>query len=69
MVIVGEQVSVAPNDKEELVPTVAAISPVVAEEVQAVLVDSGFYSEAAVRAVEQTPEGAPTGVKVPFSLS
>ena len=51
MVIVGEQVSVAPNDKEELVPTVAAISPVVAEEVQAVLVDSGFYSEAAVRAL------------------
>ena len=26
--------------------------------------DSGFYSEAAVAAVEQTPEGAPTGMKV-----
>jgi transposase len=64
MLIVGERVSVAPNDKEELVPTVAAISPVVADEVTAVLVDSGFYSEAAVRAVEETPEGAPTGVKV-----
>lgn len=64
MLIVGERVSVAPNDKEELVPTVAAISSVVADEVKAVLVDSGFYSEAAVRAVEQTPEGAPTGVKV-----
>ena len=51
MLIVGERVSVAPNDKEELVPTVAAISPVVAEEVQAVLVDSGFYSEATVRAL------------------
>src|SRR2546427_677378 len=64
MLIVGERVSVAPNDKEELVPTVAAISPVVAEEVKAVLVDSGFYSEAAVATVEQKPEGAPTGVKV-----
>jgi len=64
MLIVGERVSVAPNDKEELAPTVAAISPVVAEEVKAVLVDSGFYSEAAVAAVEQRPEGGPTGVKV-----
>src|SRR6266404_4234455 len=62
MLIVGERVSVAPNDKEELAPTVAAISPVVAQDVKAVLVDSGFYSEAA--AAEQTPEGAPTGVKV-----
>ena len=42
MLIVGERVSVAPNDKEELVPTVAAISPVVVEEVKWVLVDSGF---------------------------
>jgi hypothetical protein len=64
MVIVGERVSVAPNDKEELAPTVAAISPVVAPEVKAVLVDSGFYSEAAVVAVEQKPGGAPTGVTV-----
>ena len=64
MLIVGERVSVAPNDKEELVPTVAAISPVVAEEVKAVLVDSGFYSEAAVAAVEQKPEGPATGVIV-----
>jgi len=64
MLIVGERVSVAPNDKEELAPTVAAISPVVAQDVKAVLVDSGFYSEAAVAAVEQNPEGAPTGIKV-----
>ena len=62
--ILGERVSVAPNDKEELVPTVAAISPVVVEDVEAVLVDSGFYSEAAVAAVEQTPEGRPSGMKV-----
>ncbi len=64
MLIVGERVSVAPNDKEELALTVEAISAVVAGEVKAVLVDSGFYSEAAVAAVEQRAEGEPTGVKV-----
>lgn len=61
MLIVGAQVSVAANDKRELIPTVAAISPVIADEVTAVLVDSGFYSEAAVQAVEQNPDGTPTG--------
>ena len=64
MLIVGERVSDAPNDKQELAATVAAIRPVVAPEVQAVLVDSGFYSEQAVQAVEQTPEGVATGVTV-----
>jgi transposase len=64
MLIVGERVSVAANDRQELVPTAAAISPVVVAEVKAVLVDSGFYSEAAVQAVEQKPEGMPTGVMV-----
>lgn len=57
MLIVGQHVSDAPNDKEQLVPGVAAISPVVVAEVRAVLVDSGFYSEAAVSAVEQNGEG------------
>lgn len=64
MLIVGERVSVAPNDKKELVPTVAAISPVVAPQVKAILVDSGFYSETAVQAVEQKPDGTATGVTV-----
>jgi transposase len=64
MLIVGERVSVAPNDKQELVATVAAISPVVAPEVTAVVVDSGFYSAAAVQAVEQKPDGTATGVTV-----
>ena len=64
MLIVGERVSEAPNDKQELGATVAAISPVVMPEVQAVLVDSGFYSAAAVRAVEQKPDGTATGVTV-----
>jgi len=45
--IVGERVSQAPNDKQELVPSVAAIAQPVAS-VAEVLTDSGFYSEAAV---------------------
>ncbi len=64
MLIVGERVSDAPNDKQELVATVGAISPVVASEVTAVLADSGFYSEAAVRGVEQKPDGTSTGLRV-----
>jgi hypothetical protein len=64
MLIVGERVSDAPNDKQELPANVAAISPVVAPEVRAVLVDSGFYSAAAVAAVEQKPDGTASGVTV-----
>jgi len=56
MLIVGQRVSMAPNDKAQLVPTVAAINPVVAPEVSAILVDSGFYSEAAVAAVESSSQ-------------
>jgi len=54
--IVGQRVSQAPNDKQELVPTVAAIAPAVGSPA-VVLSDSGFFSEAAVQAIEQTPEG------------
>jgi hypothetical protein len=57
--IVGERVSQAPNDKQELVPTLAAI-PAEAGSVTAALVDSGFFSEKAVRQVERA-EPAPTG--------
>jgi transposase len=64
MLIVGARVTDAPNDKQELAASVAAISPVVAEEVTAVLADSGFYSEAAVTAVEQKPDGTPSGMTV-----
>ena len=56
--IVGERVSQAPNDKQELVPTLAAI-PAEAGPVAAALVDSGFFSEAAVRQVEQSEGSAP----------
>lgn len=62
--IVGQRVSDAPNDQQELVGTVAASSAVVAPEVKAVLADSGFYSAAAVQAVEQKPDGTDTGRRV-----
>jgi len=64
MLIVGQRVSDAPNDKQELVASVAALSPVVAGDVHAVLVDSGFYSAAAVQAVEQQHDGTPSGLTV-----
>lgn len=64
MLIVGQRVSVAANDKQELAADVAAISPVVKAEVQAVLADSGFYSEAMVRAVEQPSAGPASGLTV-----
>ena len=65
--IVGQRVSQSPNDKQELVPSVAAIGQPVAS-VAAVLTDSGFYSAAAVRVVEGTGEGQPTGTTVYAAL-
>jgi transposase len=61
--IVGERVSQSPNDKQELGPTLAAI-PAEAGAVAAALVDSGFFSEAAVTRVEQTEGGHATGTVV-----
>lgn len=61
--ILGQRVSPAPNDKAQLVPTVAAI-PSEAGGVAAVLTDSGFFCEAAVKQIEQTREGTPTGTTV-----
>jgi hypothetical protein len=46
-------VSQAPNDKQELLPNVSAV-----------LTDSAFFSEAAVRQIEQTPAGPPSGPTV-----
>jgi transposase len=51
--IVGQRVTDQPNDKEQLVPNVAAIPTATVGAVGAVLADNGFYSESAVRAVEQ----------------
>lgn len=65
--IVGQRVSQAPNDKQELVPTVGAIAAPV-KSVASVLSDSGFYSEAAVRQVEQTDQGQSTGTTVYAAL-
>jgi transposase len=61
--IVGQRVSQSPNDKQELVPTLAVI-PAEAGSVAAALVDSGFFSEKAVRRVEGAGLGAPTGTLV-----
>lgn len=60
--IVGARVCTAPNDKEQLVPDLAAILPFV--KIEHVLIDNGFVSEKAVNAVELDPCGQPTGVTV-----
>lgn len=54
--IVGERVSQAPNDKQELVPTLAAI-PAALGPVAVVLTDNGFFSTAAVQQIEQSGAG------------
>jgi len=56
MLIVGEHVSDQVNDKKQLVPGVESICSEV-KVVEAVLVDSGFYSEKAVDEVERFQEG------------
>jgi transposase len=54
--IVGQRVSQAPNDKQELVPTLTAI-PAEAGTLSAALVDSGFFSEKAVAQMERAGAG------------
>lgn len=61
--IVAERISDAPNDKQQLTADLKAV-PAEVVSVGAVLTDNGFYSEAAVVAVEQTAQGKPTGVTV-----
>jgi transposase len=61
--IVGQRVCSSPNDKEQLVPTLAAI-PTTVGTLGAVLIDSGFYSENAVRAVEPGTAAQPSGTTV-----
>lgn len=50
--IVAARVSDAPNDKEQLVPTVRAVPSAVVDTVGAVLADNGFYSAHAVQTLE-----------------
>jgi len=61
--IVGERVSPAPNDKEQLVPDLQAV-PAPVGSLGAVLTDSGFYSEQAVGRVEQPDAAEPGGTVV-----
>lgn len=50
--IVAQALTDTPNDKQQLEPTLQALSPVI-QNVQTVLADSGYYSQSAVRNVEQ----------------
>lgn len=61
--IAGERVSQSPNDKQELAPTLASV-PAEAGGLAVALVDSGFFSAAAVRQIEQTAAGKATGTTV-----
>lgn len=62
--IVGERVTNAPNDKQQLVPSFQAVAPQ-AGPVAQVLVDSGFFAEEAVRQIEQGQQaGQTSGVRV-----
>lgn len=61
--IIAGQVVDAPNDKEQLQPTLGTLAPVI-QSVGTVLVDSGFYSESAVKAVESSRSGALVGACV-----
>ena len=56
MLVVGGHVTNEPNDKQQLEPVVAAVSPVVGS-VSGVLADSGYYSEEAVTTVEDGGNG------------
>jgi transposase len=57
MLVLGVQLTDAPNDKEQLVPTLQSVDPAVREVTEA-LADSGYFSEAAVANVEA--DGGPT---------
>ena len=61
--IIGQHVIQATNDKEQLGPTVAAITPLVTS-LKEVLVDSGFVSEKAITALETDAAGRATGLTV-----
>ncbi|MGB5803181.1 transposase [Haloferula sp.] len=56
MLVVGQYVCQAPNDKQQLEPAMDCISPA-AGEISNALADSGYYSEKAVCAVENKGAG------------
>ena len=61
--IVGQTVTAAPNDKEQLLSTLASI-PIEPGTPERALTDSGFYSEAAVAAAEAPGEDGSPGVEI-----
>jgi transposase len=61
--IVGPSLTDQANDKQQLVSAVETVQEN-GTQVGAILVDNGYYSEAAVRQVETDPEGQPTGTTV-----
>jgi transposase len=61
--IVTQGVSDAPNDKQQLEPALATCSPVI-KSIDAVLVDSGYYSEAAIHTAENSQQPALQGTTV-----
>ncbi len=65
--IVGQRVSNAPTDKQQLLPTLAAVAAP-AGPVAQVLVDSGFFSEAAIRQIEQPKLDQPVPTQVLAAL-
>jgi transposase len=56
--IVAARVTDAPNDKEQLAPTIHAVPPAIRPAVNVVLADNGFYSAEAVAKVQA--DGGPT---------
>jgi transposase len=61
--IVGPSLTDQANDKQQLVGAVETVQDN-GSKVGAILVDNGYYSEAAVRQVETNPQGQPTGTTV-----
>ncbi len=66
MLIVGNRVTNAPNDKEQLAPDVRSVASVYT--VNEVIADNGFCAERAIKEVEQRQDGQPTGIKVYASV-
>jgi hypothetical protein len=65
--IVGERVTNAPTDKQQLLPSFKAVAPQ-AGPVSEVLIDSGFFSEPAIRQIEQGAQAQPSGITVLTAL-
>jgi transposase len=65
--IVGERVTNAPTDKQQLLPSFQAVASQ-AGPVKEVLIDSGFFAQEAIGKIESSEQGEPTGVRVLAAL-